>query len=117
METGLLTGLLEFAYGKLPPHGAAAGRAYGNVHAKSIGKMRHLFGLSVQALRAPPGSGSSRRIVCQSFDRARSTVGLPVGPYPDQSGRIGVDRRSRVRWCSGFVDCGGCASGSCSGGR
>ena len=41
---------------------------------KSIGKMRHLFGLSVQALRAPPGSGSSRRIVCPSFDRARSTV-------------------------------------------
>ena len=30
--------------------------------------------LPVKADSAPPGSGSSRRIVCPSFDRARSTV-------------------------------------------
>ena len=51
--------------------------------------MRHLFGLSVKALSASLGSGSSLRIVCQSFDRARSTVWLPVGPYPFNPGPEG----------------------------
>ena len=55
--------------------------------ARSIGKMRHLFGPLVNAPNTPKGHRVSLLIiVCRSLGRARSTVWLSVGPYRVQSG-------------------------------
>ena len=54
---------------------------------ESIGKMRHTFSALLSRRRTHTrGRASSLRIVCRSFDRARSRVGWPVGPYRVQPG-------------------------------